>query len=100
MHIPRGLDASFTFKNVTTQLIQQSKARLNGLAVKDKSNRLAYCLFMVAKYERIVKNVSVPCSVLKQPHIFCFTLDIRSACSAKLLVNGTRRPAPHPAGLV
>lgn len=36
-----------------------------------------------------MKNVFAPSLVLNPPEIFCFTLAMRSACFAKLLVNGT-----------
>ena len=53
------------------------------------SNKQALCLCIVARYERIVKNVSAPSCVRKHPEIFWRTLLMRSACSARLLVKGT-----------
>ena len=38
-----------------------------------------------------MQKCSVPSSVRKQPEIFCFTLGMRTARSAVLLVNGTAK---------
>ena len=35
------------------------------------------------------EGIGAPFLVLKQPEIFCLTLGMRTACSARLLVKGT-----------